>query len=130
MLLYIISKNLIYFAFWILKHVLFLANWMYAFLQKYCCSEYPLYINNKRNVIHSYTCIYIYIYFFFCILFFVYYLETLKTGHVTFYKKWHSTDVTNYSNTHTIYKYIFRNIRGIHYLSMYFPKFQQISKIS
>ena len=55
MLLYIISKNLIYFVFWILKHVIFLANWMYAFLQKSCSSEYALYINNKRNVMHSFV---------------------------------------------------------------------------
>jgi hypothetical protein len=31
---------------------------------------------------------------------------------------------------YTIYQCIFRNIRAIHDLSMYFPKFQQISKIS
>jgi hypothetical protein len=31
---------------------------------------------------------------------------------------------------YTIYQCIFRNIRAIHDLTMYFPKFQQISKIS
>jgi hypothetical protein len=30
----------------------------------------------------------------------------------------------------TIYQCIFRNIRAIHDLAMYFPKFQKISKIS
>jgi hypothetical protein len=30
----------------------------------------------------------------------------------------------------TIYQCIFRNIRAMHDLSMYFPKFQQIKKIS
>ena len=54
---------------------------------------------------------------------------------MTFYEKWYSTEVTNYSNTHAIYKFIFRNIRAIHDLSMYFPKFQnfknsKLSKIS
>ena len=49
-------------------------------------------------------------------------VDWLKTGHMTFYKKWNSTDVTNNSNTHVIYKFIFRNIRAIHDLSMYFQK--------
>ena len=76
-----------------------------------------------------YFWIYIYIYHF-CILFGN--VDWLKTGHMTFYKKWYSTDVTNYSNTHAIYKFIFRNIdlsmyffrniRAIHDLSMYFQK--------
>ena len=39
-------------------------------------------------------------YYHFCILFGN--VNWLKTGHMTFYKKWHSTDVTNYSNTHAI----------------------------
>ena len=64
----------------------------------------------------------------FCILFGN--ADWLKTGHMMFYKKWYSTDVTNYSNTHAIGKFIFRNIRAIHDLSRYFPKFQQIKKIS
>ena len=34
-------------------------------------------------------------------------VDWLKTGHMTFYRKWHSMDVTNYSNTHAIYKFIF-----------------------
>ena len=70
----------------------------------------------------------LYIIIIFCILFGN--IDWLKTGHMTFYKKCHSTDVANYRNTHAIYKFIFRNIRAIHDLSMYFPKFQQISKIS
>jgi len=76
-----------------------------------------------------YFWIYIYIYIYhFCILFGN--VDWLKTGHMTFYKKWYSMDVTNYSNTHAIYKFIFRNIdlsmyffrniRAIHDLSMYF----------
>ena len=49
-------------------------------------------------------------------------VDWLKTGHMTFYKKWYSTDVTNNNNTntHAIYKFIYRNIRAIHDLSMYF----------
>ena len=70
----------------------------------------------------------LYIIIIFCILFGN--IDWLKTGHMTFYKKCHSTDVANYRNTYAIYKFIFRNIRAIHDLSMYFPKFQQISKIS
>jgi hypothetical protein len=72
----------------------------------------------------------------FCLLFGN--VDWLKTGRMTFYRKWNSTDVTNYSYTHSIYKFIFctiyqcsfRNISTIHNLAMYFTKFQQISKIS
>jgi hypothetical protein len=72
--------------------------------------------------------IYITSYYHFCILFGN--LDWLKTGHMTFYKKWYSMDVTNYSNTHAIYKFISRNIHAIHDLTMCLPKFQQISKNS
>ena len=56
-----------------------------------------LYLLQKRtwlNILHYH----------FCILFGN--VDWLKTGHMTFYKKWYSMDVTNHSNTHAIYKYI------------------------
>ena len=43
----------------------------------------------------------VFVYYHFCILFGN--VDWLKTGHMTFYQKWYSTDVTNYSNTHAMY---------------------------
>ena len=48
---------------------------------------------------------------------------------MTFYKKWYM-DVTNYGNTHAIYKFIFRNIRGIYDLSMFFKKHPWYTRFS
>ena len=68
----------------------------------------------------------------FCILFGN--LGWLKTGHMTFYKMWYTMDVTNYSNTHAICKFIFRNIRVIKKKNLkifqIFNNFQKYSKIS
>jgi hypothetical protein len=53
-------------------------------------------------------------------------VDWLKTGRMTFYKKWNSTDVTNYSCT--IYQCSFRNISTMHDLTMYFTNCNKFQK--